>query len=78
MGNGAIKADWGQPGEDLEREREHPSSALKPSSAAQHRHTQLQISFTGEGATPLNFKASLERGLFSYQGDWRYFGSKTL
>jgi len=23
-------------------------------------------------------RITLERGLFSYQGDWRYFGSKTL
>lgn len=35
MGNGAIKADWGQPGEDAERERKrHPSSALQLSSSS--------------------------------------------
>lgn len=38
---------------------------------------QLQISFTGERGTPLSYKASLERGLFAYQGDWRFLHSKT-
>lgn len=73
-GSGTVKADWALSGEDGDGEKE----ATPPAPAAAPHPAQQQISFTGWGASPLNFKASLERGLFSYQGDWRYFGSKTL
>jgi len=71
-----LGSAWGGVGK---REKEATFLSSQPcswehTSATEHLHS----SSTREGATPLNFKASLERGLFSYQGDWRYFGSKTL
>ena len=71
-----LGSAWGGVGK-REKEATFLSSqpcSWKHTSATAHLHS----SSTGEGATPLNFKASLERGLFSNQGDWRYFGSKTL
>lgn len=77
MGNGAISTDWGQPGEEWKRGRKkRPSSACSPAPGS-HTSATAPGSIYRRGATPLNFKASLGK-LFSNQGDWRYFGSKTL